>query len=325
MSHPAAPPARLHPLASVAPAIAALLCVAAALAPPGARAAEPDYSGYQALLRQYVHLIGAKGEPMDSRFDYEQLYIDEGYHRTRRAERLETIHTQLVAVRPSEMSERERVAWAINVHNFLAIQRMTVNLLVPRRGTMRHDSPKHVRADDGAFFAAQVAVIEGRPYSLGGIERRFAYGDTTADPLADGLASRLLPGDPRLQFALCKAALASGLILPWVYRADSLDAQLDRATRLSLALPRWILLDEATGSFRASNRFFDERVDHGGVDMPGLVPFLARHGPPALKKAIRKGRQTKPSMYFEPNWKLNQYDHPREALPGETRDSTRAK
>jgi len=316
-----APPTRAR--AALLPG--ALLVMVAALAPARADAASPDHSGYQALLRQYVHLIGGRGQPLDARFDYEQLYIDEGYHRTRRAERLETIHTQLLAVRPSEMSERERLAWAINVHNFLAIERMTVNLLVPRRGTMRHDSPKHVRADDGTFFAAPVAVIEGRTYSLGGIERRFVYGDTTADPLADGLASRLFPGDPRIQFALCKAALASGLILPWPYRADSLEAQLDRAARLALALPSWILLDPAAGTFRASNRFFDERVDYGGVEMPGLMPFLARHGPPELKKLIRKARLTKPGMYFEPNWKLNQYDHPREPLPGATRDTTRTR
>jgi hypothetical protein len=57
--------------------------------------------------------------------------------------------------------------------------------------------------------------------------------------------------------------------------------------------------------------------------MRGLIPFLERHGPPALKKAIRKGKLTKPNMYFEPDWKLNQYDHPAEPLPGEKRDTTR--
>jgi hypothetical protein len=129
-------------------------------------------------------------------------------------------------------------------------------------------------------------------------------------------------GDPRLQFALCKAALCTGLITPWVFRADSLEAQLDRATRLALALPRWIRLDEATGTFTASNRFFDERADLGGPEMTGLMPLLARHGPPKLQKLIKSKKVTRPAMFFEPDWKLNQFDHPAPPLPGAVRDST---
>jgi hypothetical protein len=300
-----------------------LLLAGVLVAPAVAHAAEPDYSGYQALLRQYVRMLGGRGQPLDTRFDYEQLFIDEQFHIRRRAERLETLATQLTAVAPSAMGERERLAWAINVHNLLAIKRMIENLLVPRRGTMRHDSPRQVHSEDGSFFEAPVARLEGRTHSLGGIERRYAYGDTAADALSDGLKSREVPSDPRIQFALCKAALASGLILPWPYRADSLDAQLDRATRLALALPRWIALDEKSGTFTASNRFFEERADFGGPHLPGLVPFLERFGPPALRKSIRRNELTKPSMFFEPNWKLNQFDHPAPAVPGSARDSTR--
>ncbi len=301
--------------------LAALACFAALTAAP-ARAAEPDYSGYQALLKQYIHVLGQKGEPWDSRFDYEQLFIDERIWQTKRAERLATIHTQLLSVSPPAMTPRERTAWSLNAYNFLVIERMTLNLLVPGRRFQRYDSPRQVKDEGGPFFGSPVSWVEGVSYSLAGFERRFVYGDTATHPLSDGLGPREKGGDPRLQFALCKAAMCSGLITPWVYRADSLEVQLDRATRLALALPRWIRLDEATASFMASNRFFDERADLGGADMPGLMPLLAKYGSSRLQKTIKSKKLTRPAMFFEPDWELNQFDHPSPPLPGALKDST---
>jgi hypothetical protein len=300
--------------------LAALVLAALPAAP--ARAAEPDYSGYQALLQQYIHVLGKKGEPWDSRFDYEQLFIDEKIWQTKRSERLATLHTQLLSVTPAAMTPRERTAWALNAYNFLAIEHMTMNLLVPGRRFQRYDSPREVKNDEGTFFAAPVTPVDGVPHSLTGFERRFVYGDTASNASADGTAPREKGGDPRLQFGLCKAAMCSGLITPWVFRADSLDLQLDRATRLALALPRWIRFDEASSSFMASNRFFDERIDLGGAQLPGLMPLLQKYGPSKLQKAIKKQKLTRPSMFFEPDWKLNQFDHPAPKLPGQAKDST---
>jgi hypothetical protein len=292
-------------------------------APRAARALEPDYSSYEAFLKRYIHVLGGnKKEPLDTRFDYEQLYIDEDIKRQGRSDRLTTVHTQLLSVSPATMTDRERLAWALNAYNFLTIENMTLNLLVPNTRSQRYDSPKQVRTDRGIFFGCPVATLEGVTYSLTGFERRFIYGDTATNPQADGYQPRETPGDPRLQFALCKAALCTGLILPWAYRADSLEAQLDRAARLSLAHPRWIKLDKESGTFNASNRFFDERPDFGGPHMPGLMAFLQKYGTSELQKTIRSKKLTQPSMFFEPSWKLNQYDHPATVLPGEKRDST---
>ena len=320
-NRPARPDSR--PVPALAVLALAALALMATLPPAPAQAAEPDYSGYRALLQQYIHVLGKKGEPWDSRFDYEQLFIDEKVNQTKRSERLATIHTQLLSVSPATMTAREQTAWALNAYNFLVIEHMTLNLLVPGRRLGRYDSPRQVKGDEGTFFASPVVTMEGVKHSLTGFERRFVYGDTATHPLSDGSMPREKAGDPRLQFALCKAAMCSGLITPWVYRADSLEIQLDRATRLALALPRWIKLDEATGTFMASNRFFDERADLGGADMPGLMPLLSKYGSPKLQKAIKSKKLTRPSMFFEPDWKLNQFDHPSPPLPGAMRDSTR--
>jgi hypothetical protein len=184
--------------------------LALALLVSPAFAAEPDYSGWSDLLKKYVTVLHEKGKPWDSRFDYEQLYIDEGIWTKHRADGLAMLHTQLLSVAPSEMTPAERTAWAVNAYNFLVIERMTLYLLVPGRKFMRFDSPKQVNRDEGPFFAAPVAKVEGTNYSLTGFERRFVYGDTTADPVDNGGIARDKPGDPRLAFALCKASLCTG-------------------------------------------------------------------------------------------------------------------
>jgi hypothetical protein len=309
------------------PVLVASLCLGAfallgALA-QRANAEEPNYSGYQDLLKRYVKVLAVKGKPWDSRFDYEQLFIDENIWQLRRADGLARIHTQLLSVLPSQMAPAERTAWAINAYNFLVIERMTLNLLVPGRRFMRYDSPREVNRDEGTFFAAPVADIEGRSYSLTGFERRFVYGDTTTDPAADGTTPREQAGDPRLQLALVKASLCSAPIQSWVYRADSLEKQLDRAARLALALPRWVRYDVATNYLTASNRFFEERADLGGPDLPGLMPLLAKHAPLAVRRAIQAKKVARPGMFFEPDWKLNQFDHPKPKLPGVAADSTK--
>jgi hypothetical protein len=214
------------------------------------------------------------------------------------------------------MTPAERTSWAINAYNFLVIERMTLNLLVPGRRFMRYDSPKQVNRQEGSFFAAIVANVEGRNYSLTGFERRFVYGDTAADPADNGLLPREKPGDPRLAFAVCKGSLGTGPLLPWVYRADSLEKQLVRATRTALALPSYVRADEKTAELVATNRFFEERCDYGGSELTGVLPFLKKYGNAATQRLIASAKVTRVSRYFEPDWKLNQFDHPAPKLPG---------
>src|SRR5262245_22760558 len=284
---------------------------------PAARAEEPEYSGLTDLLQRYLKVLHEKGKPWDTRFDYEQLYIDEGIWTKHRADGLAALHTQLLAVAPSEMTPTERTAWAINTYNLLVIERMTVYLLVPGRKFLRYSSPRELNRDDGPFFAAPVANVEGRSYSLTGFERRFVYGDTAAAPDDNGTVARDKAGDPRLAFALCKASMCTGPLLPWVYHADSLEAQLNRAARTALALPAYVIADPKTGELAATNRFFEERCDFGGNELSGVIPFLRKYGTATTKQLIATHKLAHVSRYFEPNWKLNQYDHPKPKLPSE--------
>ena len=306
------PPRRTSALATLVIAALSLGLLATA----AARAAEPDYSGWQDLLKRYLQVQHAKGSPWDTRFDYEQLYVDEGIWTKHRSDALSALHTQLLSVDPTDMTPAERTAWAINAYNFLVIERMTLYLLVPGRKFMRFDSPKEVNRDDGSFFAAIVANVQGTNYSLTGFERRFVYGDTTADAADNGLLPRSKPGDPRLAFAVCKASKCTGPLQPKVYRADSLEKQLDHATRTALALPAYVKADAKTGELAATNRFFEERCDYGGNELPGVLPFLKKYGTLATRQLITTRKLTRVSRFFEPDWKLNQYDRPKPKVPG---------
>jgi len=308
-----APPSRrrARPLALVLGALLALVLLV-----PAARAAEPDYSGWSDFLHKYLMVLREQGKPWDSRFDYEQLYVDEGIWTKHRSDALSALHTQLLSVDPTDMTPAERTAWAINAYNFLVIERMTLYLLVPGRKFMRFDSPKEVNRDDGSFFAAIVANVQGTNYSLTGFERRFVYGDTTADAVDNGLLPRSRPGDPRLAFAVCKASKCTGPLQREVYRADSLEKQLDHATRTALALPAYVKADAKTGELAATNRFFEERCDYGGNELPGVLPFLKKYGTLATRQLITTRKLTRVSRFFEPDWKLNQYDRPKPKVPG---------
>jgi len=308
------PAPRPRPRAQVRTGALAVL-LAFTLCAPAARADEPDYSNLSGFLHKYLVIPHEKGKPWDSRFDYEQLYVDEGIWTKHRSEVLSALHTELLAVDPAAMSPAERTAWAINTYNFLVIERMTLYLLVPGRKFLRYDSPKQLNRDDGPFFGAPVAKLDGKDYSLTGFERRFVYGDTTADPADNGTLTRAKPGDPRLMFAVCKGALCTGPLQPWVYRADSLEQQLDRAVRAALALPAYVRVDEKTGELAATNRFFEERCDFGGNELPGVLPFLKKHGSLATQRLIAARKLTRVSRYFEPDWKLNQYDRPKPKPP----------
>src|SRR5262249_8276299 len=200
----------------------------------------------------------------------------------------------------------------------LVIERMTLYLLVPGHKYQRFDSPHQVHEDAGSFFGARYVKVNGTDYSLVGFERRFVYGDTAANPVADGSPVRDKPGDPRLMFAVCKASYCTGPLMPWVWKSDSLDAQLDLATRRALALPRYVQVNDTTGELIATNRFFDERIDFGGPDLPGLLPFLKKYGSPATKRLLTTRKLTKVSRFFEPDWKLNYYEQPAVKMPAAT-------
>jgi len=69
-----------------------VLALASTLAAPAAaQSAKPDFSGWQILLDRYAMRLGGKGQPLDTRFDYEQLFVDEDVWHTGQSQRLMAI------------------------------------------------------------------------------------------------------------------------------------------------------------------------------------------------------------------------------------------
>jgi hypothetical protein len=301
-THPRAP--RLRVLL-----IALSIALSGAFGPDPARAQSPDYSGWQSLLDRYIVRLGGKNQPAETRFDYEQLYVDEGIWTKKRSPRLEAVHAQLFSVTPSAMDERARLAWAINAYNFLVVERATMLLLVPRRQFQRYESVAQMSSGDGSFFEVLVAQVEGRSCSMAEFERRFVYGDTT--PM---LEPRRIAADPRLMFALCRGSVGGPSLPVRAFRPESLEVQLDHATRAALALPRMASLDPGHRKLLVSNYLGERLVDFGGTP-EGIVPFLVKFGPSSLRSGIKREKLTGVARFTPVDPTLNQFLRPKPPPP----------
>ena len=284
----------------------ALLGLAALASPPATPAAaeatpRPDFSGYQSLLARYVVPLGGKGDPYDTRFDYEQLYVDERIWTLKRSDRLDRVRAQLLATPPSRFSERDQRAWRINMYNFLVLERATLDLLVPNRQFLRVKSVDEIHSGAFPFFDRPVLDLEGESYSISRFEREVIYGDT-----GPAYEPRTTVSDPRLMFALVSGIAGDPPILPWAFHGDSLDAQLDRATRIATALPRIVRVDPKANRFELTNLFFDHRMDFGGLEH--VREWLERHADREVRRAIGRLPQGFAPTYFEVDRSLNQFE-----------------
>ena len=294
---------RLLPLLATA-----LLVPALALAAP--QGPTVDTSGLSDLLRRYTVVVSRPGEPYDTRFDYEQLYVDERIYGHNESRTLSGIRDQLLSVDPADMSPADRTAWALNLYRFMVIERITLHLLVPNRKFLRYQSVDQMAYGEGRFFDAPVLTLDGRTYSLDAFERRMVYGDTATDLMEP----RARAGDPRLMFALSRGIAGGPPPLPWVFSGDSLSAQLDRATRIALALPRIARADESTRSLRFSEYVWPFRADYGGA-LTGLKPLAAKLGSGAIRSIARDAKGSVQTFTMPVDRQLDQVIRPKPVAP----------
>jgi hypothetical protein len=258
-----------------------------------AKTAEPDYSGYQKLLDQYLSVIETK--PLTTRFDYVRFYKD-----TTRTRRMAKIHGALTAVDTTTMDTRTRIAWGMNTYNFLILEATTAFLWHRVfRGWEKVYSVAEIRTGQGTFFRRVACTVDSVPYSLDDFERHFVFFDHAK---RDTLPPASL--DPRAHFGLVPGAIGSPALQPRVFRADSLDRQLDRVTREALANPAHLRYDPKTKILEASQIFEWYPGDFGGPK--GELAFIRRYGPKPVALAIEKGEITGITRYIPWDWKLNQ-------------------
>jgi hypothetical protein len=294
---------RVAALASLALAAAIALASAPAAAKSAQKAQAPatDFSGYQQLLDELLTVTSEPGDALDTRFDYEKFYDMRG-----RFERCVRIRRQLLTVPPSAMEPRDRLAWAINLYNYLVIETATEYLLVPQRGRLRYKGPRDIQTPMGPFFSAPLVEIEGTKYSLDSFERHFLFADFDRAPGGPPPPSL----DPRVHFALNCGAIGCPPLQPRAYRGDSLRIQLDAATRNALALPRHLQFLAESGRVQASSIFQWYSADFGGMEKG--FDFVMKYAPPKTRAAIQQSKVTSISGMTAWDWNLNQTVHKKE-------------
>ncbi|MEO5988688.1 MAG: DUF547 domain-containing protein [Candidatus Eisenbacteria bacterium] len=272
-------------------------------------AAAPDFTLWQDLLNRYARQVSAKGQSIDTRFDYEQLYVDENIWGTRESAKLARIREQMFAIPPESMGVADRRAWAINAYNFLVVERATFKLLVPGRRFLRYGSVNEMLYSDGPFFEAKAVTIGEQAYTIAEFERAYIQNDPIMPP-----EPRSRPSDPRVAFATCPGAVGGPTLWLRAFRGDSIEAQLDRVTRNALANPKWIRVGADKNNLEVSDALFTRRFDLGG-DAAGIIRFVAKYGPKDAQGVIRKYKLTAPPRYMAFDWKLNQVERPKNLIP----------
>jgi hypothetical protein len=265
---------------------------------------QPDLTEYQRLLDDFLSVTSKPGQPIETRFDYWELN-----HKTEVGERLAKAKLGLISVAPSRMSDRGRLAWAINTYNYLVIQMVTENLYDRRmKGYIEgkpawmkpmHKSVQEIGFNDGTFFETRAIQIEGKDYSLDSFERHFLFADFDRASKAPPPKSL----DPRVHFALVCGAKGCPPLMPRAYQSDSLDRQLDAAVRNALSSPQHLKIDPANGSIAVSSIFNWYASDFGG--QPGIIEFLKRYAPAEDRAIIEKKKARFVNSFIEWDWGLN--------------------
>jgi hypothetical protein len=254
----------------------------------------PDYSGWQRLLDErllplHVYDTDRTAHIASSMFDYTGMLADSTW-----PARLDRIRAQLLGIAPSRLSSRDRLAWAINTYNFLAVDRIVHEQSKRGKGGLR--SVKDVQD----FFTAPAATVEGATYTLEKFEAHFVFLDV------DRREGHALPAgfDPRAHFALVFGARGCPPLWPAVYRGDRIDAQLDSVTTDALHSTSHLRWDPVRRSLETSEIFNWYIFDFGGPQ--GVLDFVSRHAPVDIAKDLDGYRVAGSSGTIPWDWALDQ-------------------
>ena len=283
-----------------------------------ARPTPPEWPLYQQLLDDHLWTTSEPGEPLETRFNYEKFYDEPG-----RAERCARIRSQFLSVDPRKLDAKHRLAWAIDFYNFMVIDQITDHLLIPGKVRQRWTTVQDVKLDGEDLFKHPLVRIDTTAYSLDEFEHHFIFADydrQSGQPPPKSL-------DPRVHFALVQGAVGSPPLQQRAYRSDSLDLQLDRAVRASLASPRHWNPVVGVHAVQISRIFFRYAADFGGPAK--FVTWALPYVPKDRRGEIDAKSTVPPTMsQILWDWKINQvtgwhyYEQMSQRPPGVPHDTT---
>lgn len=140
-------------------------------------------------------------------------------------------------------------------------------------------------------------------------ERRWVLGGhhLSLDDIEHGLL-RPLYKDPRLHFALNCASVGCPPLRSEPFAADTLDAQLDAATRDTLARPAWLRADGDTLHVTKLLDWYGGDFTAAGWSpvAESKAAWLATHGPHDVKATVDAEKGAPNIVYVDYDWDLNQ-------------------
>lgn len=225
-----------------------ILSAALLLSAPTSFAAEPDWSGYAALLRDHVR-PGSKHGTRVAVVNYQAL---------KENGTLETVYRQISGFRVQDLvSREEKLAFYINAYNILAIKMVLDH--------WRVESIKDAGGLLSPVWDKPAGEIGGEQVTLGRIEHKILR------PM----------GEPRIHFAIVCASVSCPDLYNEPFTAAQMDDQLDEQVRRFLGNDKKGMT--LTGDQIRISRIFDwfgEDFDPVG----GAAAFIRKYRPdlPAL-------------------------------------------
>ena len=273
----------------------AVLLLVLAWAAPARAATRPDYSGYQKLLDDYLHVVSKPGDAIETRFDYIALDAQPGY-----PERMGRIRRAMQDVDVDSLSAKERMAWAINVYNFRAIELVINDLRDPRSHKVIPSVREIGNFHAIGYFDQPGLRVRDSSYTLNTFERKYLfYGFSRAEG-----AQPPKELDPRAHFAIVCASVGCPPLMPRAYRADSLDYQLAMSVRNALSSPRHLQWLPATKRLLTSQIF---RWYQRDFEPDGPIAFIKSYAPPPILDAMIAADVKAIDQDIPWDWSLNRY------------------
>lgn len=226
-----------------------------------AGAAQTLHQPWADLLEKYV---------LDGRVDYQGFKKEEAG--------LDRYLAKLAQTDPEQLGEDDRLALYINGYNAYTVKLILENF---KNG----QPPDSIRRIGGLFtspWSISFAVIGGKTFSLDNIEHDII---------------RVEFNEPRIHFAVNCASLSCPSLISEAYQGETLDLQLERATRSFLEDTRHNYY--RNGSLYVSSIFKWYREDFKNDP----VAFFQLHSPSVLPEDVAAGQIR--VEYLDYDWSLN--------------------
>lgn len=234
------------------------------------RAAYAGNTGWNDFLQQYVH---------DGRVDYAAV---QGH-----PEELESIFKSFASVSAEEferISREEKIAYWINLYNFLVIRTIVQNYPIRSGFSWKKVVyPSNSIQQIANVWKRPVLKVRGRELSLDAIEHEIL---------------RAKFHEPRIHFALVCASIGCPVLRSEAYEGMRLDEQLEDQVKQFLSDPEKFRYDENRRVVYLSPIFkwFEEDFEKAG----GAVAFINRY----LQTPVSSKANT---FWLDYDWSLNDY------------------